>query len=727
MDLVSLRKKQESVVGCKIPFDYLSGPWFYHHLIPSKSHNFAYFENELSWAYGPTTHYHKVTYSPHPSPELKNRVLKDLIRLGQDHQTQGIHAVRKLPDGTITGVRGDGDDNTKNRGLHDVGSEYCWSSLKNVSYVFMTSTLREYKKMKKQLDAHKKTPGMGYTNYSAAVYTEHAPYFLWELRKFNPAIKVIAINTPGNYLWCTQKEVKNWAIDWRLNGNEEFIEIVALGSTPTKCFYSSSYKQGIVEVPLTHPEKLLDAIAPEAYWREVHSFVNEKGQTDFKRIRKYLMKLTSKAGQCDFAKIRGSGYYLNSKGEIYARSKNMTVGNPGLDVKHSFGENFYLPGMGTRENKYMDSNGLRNIARSFCWNDDFYGDVLFAWCLLAPFSACLEYRPHLWLSGASSAGKSWIIENFVGPLLKSFSSNFTGSSTLHGVLSTIKDTVRPIVHDEFESDLSDSMKEKAKIIEFLRLCSTTNRKCRSGVAKGAVGNLGTIIYSTPSSMALLGSVKSFLDNEVDQNRFLPLVLNKKKKDESFTKYMKELEDTDLDSYMRKHVDILFTHWKEYQRFNKSCFDRLYKAHKDTNHHLLRSCAALWAVLYFVYIEVDIEDWSRFIKEIEAGITTEEERVLTHLMHTDFRLGQNMTSLHSILTDSRERLMHETMEARAFARRQLGYVGAQIVDGHAHLDLSNDYIKYKIMSSYPAKNWKNILKTNKKVDILSKSVVKVLIT
>ena len=76
--------------------------------------------------------------------------------------------------------------------------------------------------------------------------------------------------------------------------------------------------------------------------------------------------------------------------------------------------------------------------------------LLAGWVALAPTCGCLDWRPHIWLTGGAGTGKS-LIHRFISPLLHDMGVPVSGNTTEAGLRQTLKSDALPVVFDEAES------------------------------------------------------------------------------------------------------------------------------------------------------------------------------------------------------------------------------------------------------------------------------------
>ena len=186
------------------------------------------------------------------------------------------------------------------------------------------------------------------------------------------------------------------------------------------------------------------------------------------------------------------------------------------------------------------------------WHKPVYAQMLAGWCLLAPICGALSWRPHVWITAQRGAGKSWIQNHIIDPLLGPSAMMVQGSTTEAGIRQKLKQDARPIVFDEAESEDQKSQNRMQTVIELARQSSSDST---AEIIKGTVNGNGMAFRMR--SMFLLGSVNVSLSQAADESRFsvLSLATPEKNKDESarFDAFSKRVDNTltaDLCASMR---------------------------------------------------------------------------------------------------------------------------------------------------------------------------------
>ena len=498
--------------------------------------------------------------------------------------------------------------------------------------------------------------------------------------------------------------------DWHVNMRSDFIEINALGSTPEAFYYSSNYKNGVLKMPISHPKAHIMTLAPLKYWQDMGIFwrTGKRGQDYLciDAIRNYLMEMAAKVGTYSVSNMLSSGYYWNNETKrCYARSGFITYGTAPSGVDHSYGRYIYVPKLPERR---VRIEFFREVFDTFCWSEPYMGRVLLGWVLLAPFCGALEFRPHCWINGETSAGKTWIFENVVCSMLGSLYCGFTMGTTEAGLIRGLEGMALPVVHDEFESDQSFKKSAKMSLIEFFRGCSTSAGD-KMSLTKGMQGGNATQSFKS-SCMAILGSIKNCLDTPQDAARFLMLSLDKKKRQAKFKDVRPRCEGCadELHEMFKVHIDKAFHEFGSILHNIKYYEDKIKGAYPDLNHHSVRCIAGINGMLKFYDMAFSSEDIKKIVDNYENYVIRESDNILDSILLESFwHDGQNKNLLYYIRGAVRRWGQQDGVYDVA-----LKWHGIKLdVDGkrvNVTFNSRNRVFKHNVINRLGAKNWKQLL-------------------
>ena len=411
---------------------------------------------------------------------------------------------------------------------------------------------------------------------------------------------------------------------------EDFISIKSLGFSDSNYWFFSTYKNGITKCPVHITRAYILDLAPSKFWIKGHKSKN--GDLSTSSCGEFLKSLAHNEGQFNSTKLRGSGYFLTQpKGtKLYTASFGRTFMGEVEDKTHITGQKIYIPEKNKDDKSLIKSiQELTEVVSSFCWSKAINGKLLMGWILTAPFCGALPFRPHMWLTGDSSSGKSWVAGEIVKPLLSGNAFELTGDSTEAGIRSTLKFDALPIIVDEFESEDITQKKRRQRILELLRQASSeTDAAIVKGTADGKA-----MVYKIVTS-AILFSVRSSLEFEANRNRFVTLSFNKdKQSNQDFKRVTDYLKKLDMKSLKEKNINYLYFNWDKFLQLYESSYYEL-KAH--LNEHLNRCYSVISAALGMYNMELPKQDIIQIVRGLERFSVDEKTNCLNFFITAEIK-------------------------------------------------------------------------------------------
>ncbi len=277
----------------------------------------------------------------------------------------------------------------------------------------------------------------------------------------------------------------------------------------------------------------LTDLMPFNFWHE--HFPSERGiAIDLNRAADALKKFSFEAGAIDKKVLFGAGFYHDGKDFFINDGKKIifTDSEKEQDLfsfKDNLDRDFFADGsfLIPTKNRREDFEGLLekiivNIEK-IAWKDSRSAQLILGWAFCANVAGALPWRPHIWLTGSSSSGKSYLKDNF---LVKLIPNHITvgGKTTEAGVRSKIKSKSLAVLMDEMETTGTHSAHRIAQIIE---LCRSASGDSSCVVVKSTPN--GEDRVSLARFCASLCSINNGIVLEQDDNRFLILEIERNEK------------------------------------------------------------------------------------------------------------------------------------------------------------------------------------------------------
>jgi putative DNA primase/helicase len=164
---------------------------------------------------------------------------------------------------------------------------------------------------------------------------------------------------------------------------------------------------------------------------------------------------------------------------------------------------------------------LLELCKMLCWERPLSGYLLAGWLAIAPICGALLWRPHLWVSGPSGSGKSWILANVISTIVGDSAIHVQGATTEAGLRQKIGSDALPVVFDEAESEDKRGQQRLEGVLELARQASSESK---ARITKGSAGG-GAIDYMVRSCF-LFASIGVAAVKKADVSRITVLQLKK---------------------------------------------------------------------------------------------------------------------------------------------------------------------------------------------------------
>lgn len=270
------------------------------------------------------------------------------------------------------------------------------------------------------------------------------------------------------------------------------------------------------------------ALAPIEWWDM--AYPKDKGGCDWQAAASSCMRACERRGVYSLRNVRGRGAWYDHGQSVLHLGDRLIVNGTAQRIA-DYDTRFIYTRQAPMESTidaHMATNAeaeeVFKLFQSLNWSTPFHGWAMAGWAVLAPICGALGWRPHLWLTAQRGAGKSWVQENIITPMLGQSALVVQGGTTEAGIRQHLRQDARPVIFDEAESEDHSAQKRMKSVIELARQASSDGS---AEIVKGTAGGGGMAFRMR--SMFLLGSVNVSLSQAADESRFTVVSLQRPEK------------------------------------------------------------------------------------------------------------------------------------------------------------------------------------------------------
>lgn len=264
-------------------------------------------------------------------------------------------------------------------------------------------------------------------------------------------------------------------------------DIIPLGYYQSRFYYFSKPNAQIKMLrDKEHTQNSLLGLAPVEFWKT--GFNNGKDGVDWTEATSWMMQSCRLVGIYSNDKVRGRGCWIDGERIVLHLGDRLLVDNETVQLTSFKSQYVYqaekrLPAPKKPLND-REAKALLDTARRFAWEMPASALLLSGFCVLAPICSALEWRPHLWLTGASGTGKSTVYDKYIKPLIGPMGIYTALESTQAGLTQTLNTDGLPVIFEEFDpSRKKKTDMDKAQgFFNLMRLASNDNG---IGIYKGS--------------------------------------------------------------------------------------------------------------------------------------------------------------------------------------------------------------------------------------------------
>lgn len=336
----------------------------------------------------------------------------------------------------------------------------------------------------------------------------------------------------------TPDDGDTWEPDYDIDADviEDADPIRPLGHNRGSYYFFPRATGQIMEFTATalgRPQNLYQ-LAPRGFWEAKYA-----PEDSMSKIADYasgdLIRLCQDKGIFSLENARGVGVW-NDNGALLVNCGNVIVGE-GVKCHPSAYQGDYVYEAGQRvidmdvePLSSKDAARLLDICTSLTWKKKQYGYILAGWIVVAAIGGCIDWRPHIFVTGRKGSGKSTVMDKIVRDALKGVAVKRDGGTTEPGIRKALGASSRPFIMDEAESESGPRRAQMQLIFEYFRNASS-----------GAVVENAYATYVARSA-ACFGAINPRIEQGADADRWTMLELTPNTIQDSEAQYKKLLAD-----------------------------------------------------------------------------------------------------------------------------------------------------------------------------------------
>jgi len=467
-------------------------------------------------------------------------------------------------------------------------------------------------------------------------------------------------------------------------------------------------------------------LAPLNYWEGYYGKDSRSGgvKYDIARITDTLISICSKLGIFDNNMIRGRGAWMDKKVPVIHCGSHLIVGGVAKRFSDHKSKFIYEAGKELGFNlvtplKKHDAYKLVQMLDRLNWSRPLEAKLLAGWVVIAPLCGALNWRPHLWLTGASGSGKSEIIKMFVKNFMREMFVDAQSETTEAGIRQFLRADALPVVFDEAESEDKKSAERMQSVLNIMRASSTSDG---GKIIKGSAGGAATQ-FNIRSCFAF-ASIGANLTQRSDISRITVLEIkpdmsaDKREKWQSLLEsYNEIITDEYVSSFQSRSVTMLPIILK-----NAKTFSNVAAAELD-NQRTGDQLGALLAGAYSLTSdhEISFEDAKKWIKERDwseeklAESTRDETKVLNKIVNAEAPVetiaGKLTRTIGELMIIARGDVVSQNesnLIPEELARTTLKRLGIRVEGFFIYISDESDFISRILSNTAYAKNYPSIL-------------------
>jgi putative DNA primase/helicase len=300
---------------------------------------------------------------------------------------------------------------------------------------------------------------------------------------------------------------------------------LALGHDRGRFIFWSRGARQTVELTARELERsaCLLQLAPLSWWEREYPM--RRGGLDVRAAANDLVQASYRVGLFDPARLRGRGVWIDDGRVVVHLGDRLVVDGASVSIAALRSRFLYEQGLPLplpEAPPLADAEAARLVdaCLAVAWeNRDAMGRLLAGWLAIAPVCGALPWRPHLWLSSEAGAGKTWVLDNIVKPVLGPVALKVQSKSTEAGIRAALGLDARPVLFDEAETQ---NQRDRERMQQVLDLARQASAEHGADILKGT--QTGGVRRYRVSSCFCFAAVNVAVEQAADEGRAVVLTI-----------------------------------------------------------------------------------------------------------------------------------------------------------------------------------------------------------
>lgn len=434
------------------------------------------------------------------------------------------------------------------------------------------------------------------------------------------------------------------------------------------------------------PLRLIE-IAPLSYWQTMAGDGDKVSKEQWQACANGMMRQNEQAGIFDEDRLRGRGAWIDGKNVIVHTGSEAVINGQGVALNKVLSRYIYEAetpwdfGFGEPA-KNAEAHRLVEICQRLTWADKLSGALLAGWCVVAPISGALNWRPHIWITGSSKSGKTTAVNDIVGRIVGPSAERFDGKTTEAAMRQTMGHDARPIILDEAEGEDQAGAQRMQGVLDLARVSS-------SGAVLSKGGANHKAVRFMVRSCFCFASINTSVRHHADESRVSKLVLVPNSAPDREAHY-RDLTRDIATWFTPEYASMMFARTIKYLNVLLRNSEIFTMAAAEA-FHSRRAADQLGPMLAGYYLchstgEITPEKAMKLIRDNDWGdfvalnSETDENRLFQYLMSRPLRVNGSAGSFETTIGAACDEARHEMGDRRKPYTAALGAKGIRVEDG-----------------------------------------------